>query len=160
MKPPEPFSIQIPVAKPLNTQQPGDKMTLRSTLVGGVRISAHLENNVHDRRCLRDLPMDTGGSGSRGRLGKVDDEVADAPEEVVLVHVPLGAVAARDVRVRICVEGGRRQHTSVQTVRPVCITWDSRGMTPNAPEETESLSAWEVTLPEGRDHMSNCNTYR
>ena len=79
-------------------------MTLRSTLVGGVRISAHLEDNVHDRRCLRDLPMDTGGSGSRGRLGKVDDEVADAPEEVVLVHVPLGAVAARNVRVRICVE--------------------------------------------------------
>ena len=79
-------------------------MTLGSTLVGGVRISAHLEDNVHDRRRLRDLPMNTGGSRSRGRLGKVDNEVADAPEEVVLVHVPLGAVAARNVRVRICVE--------------------------------------------------------
>ena len=80
-------------------------MAFRSTLVGGVGISAHLEDNIHNRRCLRDLPMNTGGSGSRGRLGKVDDEVADAPEEVVLVHVPLGAVAARDVRVRICVRG-------------------------------------------------------
>ena len=77
-------------------------MAFRSTLVGGVGIRAHLEDNVDNRRCLRDLPMNTGGSGSRGRLGKVDDEVADAPEEVVLVNIPLGAAATGDVRVCVC----------------------------------------------------------
>ena len=54
--------------------------------MAGIGGSAHLEDDVHDRSRLRDLPVDSGGGRGRGRLSEVDDEVANAPEEVVLVH--------------------------------------------------------------------------
>lgn len=62
---------------------------------------AHLENDVHERRRLRDLPVDARRGRARGHLAQVDDEVAHAPEEVVLVDIPLRAAAAGDVRVRV-----------------------------------------------------------
>ena len=72
------------------------------TLVGSVRVCAHLEDDVHKRGRLRNLPVDTRRACSGRRLGKVDDEVAHAPEEVVLVNVPLCASTTRDVWVHIC----------------------------------------------------------
>ena len=65
------------------------------------RSSAHLEHNVRQGRRLRDLPVDAGGARARGHLAEVDDEVAHGPEEVVLVGIPLRAVASWDIRVRI-----------------------------------------------------------
>ncbi len=69
--------------------------------MAGVGVSAHLEHHIHDRSRLRDLPMDSSGIRSRRRVGEVDDEVADAPEEVVLVHIPLRTASTRDVGIRI-----------------------------------------------------------
>lgn len=80
------------------------------TLVRVSGSSAHLEDDVRQGRRLRNLPVDARRARARRHLAQVDHEVAHAPEEVVLVDVPLGAVAARDVRVRICSKL-RRAHT-------------------------------------------------
>ena len=96
------------------------------------QIPAHLKIDILQTRRLGTLPVYTsrhehlaynatsGQTRSTPRLShtilvillrhrrQVDDEVADAPEEVVLVHVPLRAVAVRDVRVRICAATANR----------------------------------------------------
>ena len=80
-----------------------------------------LEDNVHGRGRLRDLPVDSGGGRGPRLVAEVDDEVADAPEEVVLVdfftswlgsafHLPveegrtvvLRSTTAGDVGIGIC----------------------------------------------------------
>lgn len=58
----------------------------------------HLENNVLKTGGLRNLPMDT-GSNLGGR--DINDKVADLAVEVVLVGVPIGAVASWDIGIRI-----------------------------------------------------------
>lgn len=63
---------------------------------------AHDEPDVHQARRLRDLPVYAGRRDVVGHAAGVDYEVAHAPEEVVLVDVPLRTSAARDVRIRIC----------------------------------------------------------
>ena len=78
---------------------------------------AHLEDDVHERRRLRDLPVDARRGRARGHLAQVDDEIAHAPEEVVLVHVPLRAVAVRDVRVRICATS---KHMACASANQIC----------------------------------------
>ena len=62
----------------------------------------HDEPDVHQARRLRDLPVYAGRGDVVGHAAGVDHEVAHAPEEVVLVDVPLCAPAAWDVRIRIC----------------------------------------------------------
>lgn len=57
-----------------------------------------LEDNVHGRGRLRDLPVDSGGGRGPRLVAEVDDEVADAPEEVVLVDISLRAAASWDAR--------------------------------------------------------------
>ena len=47
--------------------------------------SRHLEDDVDQGSGLRDLPVDSGGGRGPRLVAEVDDEVADAPEEVVLV---------------------------------------------------------------------------
>ena len=71
--------------------------TLMRVAAGG----AHLEHDVHERRRLRDLPVDACRGRGRGHLRQVDHEVAHAPEEVVLVGIPLRSAAVRDVGIRI-----------------------------------------------------------
>ena len=70
--------------------------------MGSSGISAHLEHNVCQGRRLRDLPVYTHRWCSGRHLAQVDHEVANAPEEVVLIEIPLRAVTIRNVRVRIC----------------------------------------------------------
>lgn len=94
--------------------------------------SAHFEDDVHERRRLRDLPVDARRGRARGHLAQVDDEVAHAPEEVVLVDIPLRPAAARDVRVRVCAKNktysalGTRSwpdHASLRVLR-VRVGWE------------------------------------
>lgn len=71
-----------------------------------VRVSwrgAHLEHDVHERRRLGNLPVDASSGRIWRHAAEVDDEVAHAPEEVVLVHVPLRAATARYIWVCVCV---------------------------------------------------------
>ena len=63
--------------------------------------STHLEHDVHERRGLRDLPVDTRRARARGHVSEVDDKVAHASEEVVLVDIPLCTVSVGDVWIRI-----------------------------------------------------------
>ena len=63
---------------------------------------AHDETDVHQARRLRDLPVYPGRGDVVGDAARVDDEVAHAPEEVVLVDVPLCTSPSGDVRVRVC----------------------------------------------------------
>ena len=62
---------------------------------------AHDEPDVHQARRLRDLPVYAGCGDVVGHAAGVDHEVAHAPEEVVLVDIPLRPAASRDVRVGI-----------------------------------------------------------
>ena len=108
MKPPEPFSIQMPVGCVDRNQKgirPSFPQAISSgpahTLVSSVGIGAHFEDDVHERCRLRDLPVDPSRTCSCWGLGEVDDEVAHAPEEVVLVEVPLRSTAPRDVWVHV-----------------------------------------------------------
>ena len=82
-------------------------MVQKHTLVAGVGIGAHLEHDVHDGSCLRNLPVDSGRSCGRRCAGEVDDKVAHAPEEVVLVHVPLCAATTGDIGIRVWEENNR-----------------------------------------------------
>ena len=88
-------------AEELTSHEPSRAVLHPDALVRSVRVGAHLKDNVHERSRLRDLPVDTRRAGSDRRLGEVDDEVAHAPEEVVLVHVPLRTPTAGNVRIRI-----------------------------------------------------------
>ena len=89
-------------AEELTSHEPSRAVLHPDALVRSVRVGAHLKDNVHERSRLRDLPVDTRRAGSDRRLGEVDDEVAHAPEEVVLVNVPLCASTTRDVWVHVC----------------------------------------------------------
>ena len=65
-------------------------------------LGAHVEDNIEERRCLRDLPMDSCRARMDRHPPNIDHEVAHAPKEVVLVSIPLRAMAAGNVRIGIC----------------------------------------------------------
>ena len=48
--------------------------------------STHVDDDVYERRRLRDLPVETRRRCRGGHLRQVDNKVPHGPEEVVLVH--------------------------------------------------------------------------
>ena len=70
--------------------------------MGVPSLGAHVEDNIEERRCLRDLPMYSRRACMHRHPPNIDHEVAYAPKEVVLVSIPLRAMAAGDVRIGIC----------------------------------------------------------
>jgi hypothetical protein len=55
--------------------------------IGGSSIGAHIEDNVLQRSCLGNLPVNS-CSYSDGHSRGIDDEVANLAEEVVLIGIP------------------------------------------------------------------------
>ena len=98
MKPPLPFSIQIPMTGPTASRE---EPRYERTLMGIPLTVAHDEPDVHQARRLRDLPMYAGRRDVVGHPARVDREVPHTAEEVVLVDVPLCTSATRDIRIRI-----------------------------------------------------------
>ena len=87
--------------------------------IGRPSVGSHVEDNVLKRSSLGNLPMDTSTSSDRHSCS-IDDEVADLPEEVVLVRIPVNT----SIRIRITINQSNASKASG------CLDcWDRDGIT-------------------------------